>query len=100
MDRIIEQHLPAIKKIFINHGAERAYLFGSAAKGTTNELSDVDFLFKFPSDMDYVSYTNNYFEMQDALQALLKKKVDLVAEETLSNPYLIQQIDSQKIQLL
>ena len=50
--------------------------------------------------MDYVSYTNNYFEMQDALQALLKKEVDLVAEETLSNPYLIQQIDSQKIQLL
>ena len=100
MDKIIEQNLPAIKDIFISHGAESAYLFGSAAKGTTHEQSDVDFLFKFPSDMDYVAYSDNYFEMLEALQKLLNKKVDLVAEETLSNPYLIQKIDSQKIQLL
>jgi predicted nucleotidyltransferase len=100
MDKTVAHHLPAIKDIFISHGAERAYLFGSAAKGTTNAHSDVDFLFKFPSDMDYVSYANNYFDMLEALESLLKKKVDLIAEETLSNPYLIQKIDSQKIQLL
>ena len=100
MDKSIEHHLPAIKDIFISHGAERAYLFGSAAKDTATEKSDVDFLFKFPSDMDFVDYADNYFEMLDELQLLLNKKVDLIAEETLSNPYLIQKIDSQKIQLL
>ena len=100
MDKIVEHNLPAIKHIFISHGVECAYLFGSAAKGTTNAQSDVDFLFKFPSDMDYVAYADNYFDMQEELQKLLNKKVDLIAEETLSNPYLIEKINSQKIQLL
>ena len=36
----------------------------------------------------------------NALRSLLKKDVELVAEETLSNPYLIQTIDRDKIALL
>ncbi len=50
--------------------------------------------------MHYTTYADNYFALADALEALLKKDVELVAEETLQNPYLLQSINSHKMQLL
>jgi predicted nucleotidyltransferase len=35
-----------------------------------------------------------------ALQDLLNKNVDLVAEETITNPYLLQSINKDKISIL
>ncbi|MDE3142952.1 MAG: nucleotidyltransferase domain-containing protein [Bacteroidota bacterium] len=82
------------------YGVERAYAFGSAVKGSMNEKSDVDFIIKFPDDMHYETYANNYFALMHDLQDLLKREVDLTAEETLKNPYLIQSINSHKMQVV
>lgn len=100
MEKIIEQNLPEIKQLMQQYGVEKAYLFGSAAKGTMKQDSDVDFIIRFPDDMHYTTYADNYFALADALEALLKKDVELVAEETLQNPYLLQSINSHKMQLL
>jgi predicted nucleotidyltransferase len=100
MQQQIELQLPQIKQLLQQYGVEQAYLFGSAAKGTMNEHSDVDFIIRFPKDMHYVTYADNYFALADALEALLHKPVDLVAEETLQNPYLLQSINQTKVQLL
>ncbi|WP_366788854.1 HepT-like ribonuclease domain-containing protein, partial [uncultured Flavobacterium sp.] len=43
--------------------------------------------------MDYETYSDNYFSLLHELQELLKKEVDLVAEKTLKNPYLIESIE-------
>lgn len=82
------------------YSVEKAYLFGSAATGKMTEDSDVDFVVKFKSGISYTEYGNNYFELIYALEDLLQKKVDITAEETLSNPYLIKSINSQKIAIL
>ncbi len=100
MEKIIEQNLPQIKQLMQQYGVEKAYLFGSAAKGTMKQDSDVDFIIRFPDDMHYTTYADNYFALADALEALLKKDVELVAEETIQNPYLLQSINSHKMQLL
>ena len=97
---IIHQHLPQIKHLMQQHGVLQAYAFGSAVKNTMHADSDVDFLIRFPATIDAETYTDNYFSLLDALEILLKKKVELVAEETLSNPYLIQSIDSHKVQVV
>jgi len=83
-----------------HYGVQRAYAFGSAVKNTMHETSDVDFIISFPDDMDYETYANNYFALAHALEELLKKQVDLVTEKTLRNPYLLQTINSHKVQLL
>ncbi|MFI5205856.1 MAG: nucleotidyltransferase family protein, partial [Candidatus Paceibacterales bacterium] len=83
MGKIVEQNLPQIKLLLLQYGVERAYLFGSAAMGAMYEKSDVDFIIKFPDDMHYITYADNYFALADALEALLKKSVDLVTEKTL-----------------
>lgn len=82
------------------YNVERAYAFGSAVKGTMHDDSDVDFIIKFPDDMHYITYADNYFALVYALENLLHKNVDLVTEKTLKNPYLIESINSHKMQLI
>jgi predicted nucleotidyltransferase len=100
MDKEIEKKLPQIKNLFIKYGAKSAYLFGSFASNKSTKKSDVDFLFSFPENLDYEIYADNYFRLLYDLQHLLKKEVDLVAEKTLKNPYLIESINENKIQLI
>ena len=82
------------------YGVQSAYAFGSAATGKMHADSDVDFVISFPTDMDYTTYGNNYFDLLYALQDLLKTDVDLLAEETITNPYLLQSINSTKFRVL
>lgn len=97
---IIQQNLAQIKNLMLAYGVQKAYAFGSSVKGNMTVQSDVDFLIRFPADLDAETYSNNYFLLIDALENLLNKKVELVAEETLSNPYFIQSIDTHKMQVL
>lgn len=100
MHSSITNNIAAIKALFNKYGVVSAYLFGSAVSNKFNDKSDYDFLIKFKSDLDYETYANNYFNLMYALQDLLKRDVDLVAEETISNPYLAQTINQTKIALL
>jgi len=100
MEKIVEQNLPQIKQLMLHYGVERAYLFGSAVKGAMNEKSDVDFIIRFPDSMHFTTYADNYFALAEALEELLKKGVDLVTEKTLTNPYLVQNINRHKLQLI
>ena len=100
MESLISNHLSQIKDLFKKYDVKEAYLFGSAAKNNLKADSDIDFLVKFSDKADFERYGNNYFELLYALQDLLKRDVELLAEETLSNPYLIQSINESKIQLI
>ena len=100
MEQYIQNKLPQIKNLFIKYGVKSAFLFGSNATNSANKNSDVDFLYSFPEELDYETYSNNYFGLLKDLQLLLNKEVDLVAEKTLKNPYLIESINESKIQLI
>lgn len=100
MDKIIENNLNEIVRLFTFYGANSAYVFGSAAINTMKHDSDIDFLFSFSNEIDFEAYTNNYFNLVFSLEDLLKKEVDLVAIKTLQNPYLIEKINSQKVKLI
>ena len=100
MNSIIESNLSEIKDLMRSYGVIKAYLFGSAATGDMRDGSDVDFLVSFNPDLSYTDYGKNYFQLIYALQKLLKKDVDIVAEETITNPYLLQTINSRKIAVL
>ena len=43
-----------------------------------------------------MDYADNYFDLLFSLQELLNRKVDLVAEEKLRNPYFIDSINRSK----
>jgi predicted nucleotidyltransferase len=100
MNSLVKSNLSQIKKLINQYGVIRAHLFGNAANGTMTDDSDVDFMVSFKSDLSYTEYGDNYFQLIYALQNLLKKNVDLVAEETITNPYQRQTINKQKIAIL
>ena len=71
------------------------YVFGSACTDRFNENSDVDILISF-KDIPVDRYTDNYFELHYKLEALFERKIDLLTENSLSNPYFIESIEETK----
>lgn len=100
MDSSLVQQLPQIQQLMRQYGVERAYVFGSAASNALTQESDVDFLIRFPATLDYETYYRNYVGLLHSLENLLQREVDLVAEETLQNPWLIKSINTHKVQVL
>lgn len=83
--------LNKIKKICAEvlkeYNVEYAYLFGSYAKGTATETSDVDLLVSMPVN------ALAFYELIESLRENLKKKIDLLDIAQLNNnPKLVQEI--------
>jgi uncharacterized protein len=77
------------------------YLFGSGARENDfTPKSDLDFLFQFKKNEDgYPIAGYDYFDLMFLLEDITGKKIDLVAEEKLTNSYLIKSINEDKIKI-
>jgi uncharacterized protein len=73
---LLTQHRPVLAERF---GVTRLALFGSVARGTSAEGSDVDLLV----DFDGVATARRYFGVQFYLEDLLGMEVDLVTADAL-----------------
>ncbi|MBP5644666.1 MAG: nucleotidyltransferase domain-containing protein [Bacteroidales bacterium] len=74
-----EQMLQTIRDYFATQPVERAWLFGSYARGEEREDSDVDLLVDFDDDVSLMGHVRMMYALQDRLG----KKVDLVTNGTL-----------------
>jgi predicted nucleotidyltransferase len=101
MVTLIEQNIGSIQDVCKKHHVKSLYLIGSATGATDfSAESDVDFLYRFnKSEIAEMDYADNYFSLLFSLQELLKRKIDLVPEEKLHNPYFIQSINRNKLKL-
>ena len=73
----------------------RLYVFGSVLTDRFNEKSDIDFLVSF-DQIPLLDYADYFFDFIYALEKLFARKIDLLTEKSLSNPYLIQSINRHK----
>ncbi|MCY7351986.1 MAG: nucleotidyltransferase domain-containing protein [Cytophagaceae bacterium] len=92
---LTEQIPPAVVDVFRTHGVIKVYLFGSALTRDFNENSDVDLLVTF-NDVPLLDFADNFFDLQEELELILGRRVDLVIEKDLRNPYLIANINRTK----
>lgn len=99
MIQLVEQRLDEIIALCKQHQVQSIALFGSAAKGSMHEQSDVDFLVQFSPEIDVLDYADNYFSLLEKLENLLERKVDLVTRKSLKNPVLISEINQSKTDL-
>jgi uncharacterized protein len=95
MISFIENKKPELQQLCKKYAVKSMYLFGSASKGNFKKESDIDLLITF-QELTFDKYTDNYFELHEALESLFCRKVDLVTDRSLSNPYFIQSIDQTK----
>lgn len=75
----IEQIKKICNDIFKEYSIEYCYLFGSYAKGTANEKSDIDLLISMPIN------GMKFFELVELLREQLKKKIDLLDISQIDN---------------
>lgn len=68
-----------ILQIAARNGVKRLRVFGSVARGTENEQSDIDFLVELAPDRSLLDLGNFLYEVR----SLLGKKVDVVTEKGL-----------------
>ncbi|MBW2963040.1 nucleotidyltransferase family protein [Mesonia aestuariivivens] len=92
---MIDRNIKRVKTLCKKHKVEKLYLFGSATNETFSENSDIDFLVKF-NISDLSLYFDNYISFKEKLGKIFKRDIDLVEEQTLKNPILINSINKNK----
>ena len=92
---IVDRNMEDLKKLCAIHNVEKMYLFGSALNSNFNKKSDIDLLVKFKS-IELSKYFDNYMDFKNNLEKLFGREVDLVEEQTLRNPILINSINKSK----
>ena len=92
---IVDKNMEDLKMLCTMYNVEKMYLFGSALNSNFNKKSDIDLLVKFKS-FDLSKYFDNYMGLKERLEKLFGREVDLVEEQTLRNPILINSINKSK----
>lgn len=91
----INKHKTGIMALCKKHKVNSLYVFGSILSDKFKKNSDIDLLVSF-KNIDLLEYADNYFDFLFSLEDLFKRKVDLVTEKSLSNPYFIKSINESK----
>jgi predicted nucleotidyltransferase len=92
---VIEQNQKQIELLCETHKVKTLFAFGSVLTDRFNNESDLDFLVTF-ENVELNDYADNYFELAESLEKLFGRKVDLISEKTLTNPYLIKSINRNR----
>ena len=95
----IELPRDEIAVIFRKHRVRRLSLYGSAtSERFDSSRSDVDVLVEFEK-MVPTEHAGHCFGLQEDLEALLQRPVDLVEPGPIRNPYFRQSVDASKVLL-
>ena len=96
MVNIISANIEVLRQFFKKNKIERVYVFGSAVSGDFNENSDMDFLIKFQAGLDPLEKGELWWNLHDTLRDFFNREIDIVTENSLKNPYFIEELDKTK----
>jgi len=90
----LNKHREAILRLAVKHGARNVRVFGSVARGTASEASDLDLLVEMEPGRSLLDLVALNQDLEDALG----RPVDVVTEGGLS-PYIRDKILAEAIAL-
>ncbi|RMF52878.1 MAG: nucleotidyltransferase [Bacteroidetes bacterium] len=73
----LREHAPTLRRL----GLKSLALFGSFARGDAGQDSDIDLLYEFEEGQ---ATLDHYLELQDLLERLFRRKVELVPRKYVS----------------
>jgi len=95
MNKVITENMDKIQNYCRAYKVKELYAFGSVITGDFNEQSDIDLLIKF-DNLSIEEHTDNYFILYNLFQKTFNRKIDLITDKSLSNPYFIKSIEKNK----
>ena len=94
--KLITDNLQQIIALCKKHGVKALYVFGSILTSRFNETSDVDFSATFHHDADPVKAGENFMSFYIGLQDLMGRRIDLVDEDYIRNPFFKEELAETK----
>jgi uncharacterized protein len=99
MIALIAQKQPTIVQLCERFHVSRLSIFGSATRDDFDPASsDIDLLVEFDPSAD-PDYARNYREFRRELEHAFGKRVDLLSDQAIRNPYLRRSIELNRVQL-
>ena len=96
MNSILEAKIVEVRDICRRRLVLRLALFGSATGGSFNPVSsDLDFVVQFQR-LSPSQHADCYFGLQQDLERLFRRSVDLIEPEPLRNPYFRQAVEQSQ----
>ncbi len=93
--KLIEMNMNKIIALCKKYKVARLWVFGSILTPRFNDDSDVDFSVEFQNNMiDDIFVV--FFDFIEEMQSILGRKVDMVDETAVKNPYFRKELDATK----
>lgn len=94
---LVQEQLEQIYSLCHEYHVTRLEIFGSATRDDFDpDRSDIDILVEFAPGTDLGPWMARFFELQERLEAVLGRKVDLVMAQAVHNPYLLRSINQDR----
>ena len=91
-----EKHCAVLDALCQRVGAQRLNAFGSAVRADFDSAaSDLDFIVEF-EPLAPIRYAEAYFTLKSELEDLFGRRVDLLTERSLENPFLRRRVDAER----
>ncbi len=99
MNALIESKKKELDEICRTHHVRRLEVFGSAVSESFDpEKSDLDFVVQF-FDLRPGEYADTYFGLLEKLEELFQRRVDLIMDTAIDNPYFREKIQKTGVLL-
>jgi predicted nucleotidyltransferase len=93
MQAFIQESQAQIAELCRAHHVRRLAVFGSAVRDDFDPArSDVDLLVEFEPDLAQNRF-ESYFHLHEALERILRRKVDLIEAGSVKNPYIQRAVE-------
>lgn len=92
---LIKRNRSELRRLGEKYQVSKMYVFGSVTNDSFSETSDIDILISF-NDLPIDQYTDNFFELHDDLEKLFGRKVDLLTESSISNPFFKEELQKTR----
>lgn len=94
---LIELHINKIFEICRHFHVRRLWVFGSILTPRFNEHSDIDLCVDFDWDnIPLLESANNFFGFQEAMSTLLRRKIDITDDSSITNPYFRAEVNEKR----
>lgn len=91
-------HIEQIRKLCGSNKVKSLFAFGSVLTEDFNLESDIDLIVDI-DEKDPKTYSDSYFNLKFQLEQLFQRKVDLLEQEALKNPFLREKIERTMVRI-
>jgi predicted nucleotidyltransferase len=98
VNRIINDNIEKIRALCASRKVREIFAFGSVCTDRFAPSSDIDLLISF-EPMEFGDYADNFFCIAEEFEQLFQRKVDIVTEHSLANPFFIKAVNQTKVKI-